>query len=243
MDKEFYAGLLGGITGITISHPIDTLRIRLQNNQRGVYRNLYKGILPPLFGVGLEKLLVFGNYEKCKNYQLIRNNNMNVLFSGLVSGALCTAIVTPIERLKINFQNINSSKNSRLDLIKKTTNLSILYRGLSSTLIREIPGYGIYFSIYEGCKKNTINYQLYHSFLYGGLSGSLSWVVIYPSDVIKTRMQTYGNEYKNMRMCIKEIYREGGIRIFYRGISLAIMRAFILHAGVFSGYEFYIKYF
>ena len=42
---------------------------------------------------------------------------MNVLFSGLVSGALCTAIVTPIERLKINFQNINKEFYNKLTTI------------------------------------------------------------------------------------------------------------------------------
>lgn len=242
MDKEFRAGLFGGVTGVIISHPIDTIRIRIQTNQINLFRSLYKGILPPLIGVGMEKLLVFGNYEKLKKYQIIQNRDLNIFVSGMISGVFCTSIVTPIERFKINFQDVNSSKQSRLELIKKTTNLRTLYRGLSSTMIREVPGYGIYFGVYEACKRNTTNYQWYHSLLYGGLAGASSWSVIYPSDVIKTRMQTEGNKYKNMRDCILEIYREGGSRIFYRGFSAAMTRAFILHAGVFSGYELFMKY-
>jgi solute carrier family 25 carnitine/acylcarnitine transporter 20/29 len=242
MNKDFNAGLFGGITGVIISHPIDTIRIRIQNNQSNQFRGLYKGITPPLIGVGMEKFLVFGNYEKFKNYNTIKNRDLNIIVSGMASGLICTSIVTPLERFKINFQSVNSSKQSRLALIKKTTNISTLYRGLSSTLIREVPGYGIYFGVYEACKRNTNNYQWYYSLLYGGLSGSSAWAVIYPSDVIKTRMQTDGNQYRNMRHCIKEIYREGGYPIFYRGFMAAMARAFILHAGVFSGYELYMKY-
>lgn len=240
--KDFNAGLFGGVVGVAISHPVDTVRIRIQTNQRDLFRKIYGGVTPQMFGVGLEKFLVFGNYEKLKSMQLSKNQNTNIIYSGMISGLLCTSVVTPIERLKINFQESHSTLESKMKILRKTTNIQTLYRGWSSTLIREVPGYGIYFGLYEMLKRETNDFKWYHSFIYGGVAGAGSWSVIYPSDVVKTRMQTEGNEKKQLGKCIQEIYREGGINRFYRGFNLAIVRAFMLHAGVFAGYEMYMKY-
>ena len=75
---------------------------------------------------------------------------------------------------------------------------------------REIPAFGLYFSCYD-LVKETINSQILptpnqdptktnqstlsphewaSSALAGGCSGALTWAVIYPFDVIKTRIQT-----------------------------------------------------
>ena len=84
MDKDFYAGLYGGITGVCISHPIDTIRIRIQTGQNNIFGGLYKGIVPPLIGVGLEKFLVFGNYEKFKSWKLVKNQDTIIKYRTLV---------------------------------------------------------------------------------------------------------------------------------------------------------------
>jgi hypothetical protein len=57
---------------------------------------------------------------------------------------------------------------------------------------------------------------------------------IYPADYIKTRMQYYQTSF---RETAKEIFIKEGIRGMYKGCCLALTRAFILHCGVFSGYE------
>ncbi len=235
-SREFRAGLFGGMFGVLFSHPVDTFRIRILSNvTENVYKNLYKGVFPPLIGVGLEKLLVFGNHEWIKNMHLVEGKYQNIFLSGMMSGALCCSIVTPVERFKINYQ-------AGLPI---TNDITRLYKGLSSTLIREVPGYGIYFGVYEYLKHNTKDFNIYttaYSWLYGGISGASAWAVIYPSDVVKTNMQLENNKMSLIRT-INHVYKKNGIRGFYRGFNAAILRAFMLHSGVFCGYELYMKYF
>ena len=82
--------------------------------------------------------------------------------------------------------------------------------------------------------------SLSKSFLFGSLSGLTSWIFIYPSDLIKTRYQAIKetNTTNSITNVIKNIYRIDGLTGFYRGFSLAIMRALPLHGGVFLGYEY-----
>ena len=228
MDNSFTSGLFGGIIGVLFSHPLDTLRVRVQSGNYNMNK-LYSGIRPPLVGVGIEKLLVFGNFEQIKKLNLINNQLGNVFASGMLSGLISTIIITPTEFLKINKQ-----LGYRYHM-----NLFNLYRGWTSTLIREIPGYGIYFATYEILKNNSYNFYG-DTFVYGGLSGATAWSVIYPSDVVKTKMQTTTNT--SIFTVIQRLYQAGGMQAFYRGFPLAISRAFILHAGVFTGYEWYSKY-
>ena len=62
---EFIYGCFGGIVGTFVSHPIDTIRINLQSLKKPQYdiRSLYKGIMSPIIGIGIEKAIVFGTYD------------------------------------------------------------------------------------------------------------------------------------------------------------------------------------
>jgi hypothetical protein len=81
---------------------------------------------------------------------------------------------------------------------------------------------------------------LVKTFGFGSISGITSWIFIYPSDLIKTRYQAVkeSNIINSIPSVIKNIYGREGLRGFYRGFSLAIMRAIPLHGGVFLGYEY-----
>ena len=102
---SYLKGCLSGMFGVVLSHPFDTIKTSKQSGFKIKYSflNLYKGITPPLIGVGLEKALVFGTY------QLLRKNNYNIPTSGAISGFIATFIVTPYERLKILKQTSQKS--------------------------------------------------------------------------------------------------------------------------------------
>jgi len=220
MSNDFIYGLIGGLTGTIISHPFDTIKTRIQSeiaiNIKSAIKmkKLYSGITPPLFGIMLEKSIVFGFYEKMKIL------GYNDFISGLVGGFISTVIVTPIDRLKINYQNKTSIK------------ITSLYKGFIPTIFRETPGFGIYFSTYNYLNKNyNSNNYLWNNFIFGSISGLTSWIFIYPSDLIKTKFQSSTN------ISLINVIKNIGIFNFYRGFSLAIMRAMPLHGGVFLGYE------
>lgn len=254
---DFVHGALGGATGLLLSHPIDTIKSNIQDKRAINWnlRALYKGVVPPLFGVGLEKAIVFGTYENSKKEletrmknepssahsahsvaPSVKNEHVIRGMSGALAGFTASFVVTPIERLKILRQT--NEKFTLRELSPK-----FLYKGLSSTFTRETPGFGIYFSVYEGLKDyfgTKVELNTSHHLLFGGLSGSTAWLFIYPQDLVKTRIQA-SKQNINASIIIKSIYKEAGIKGFFRGFHLALLRAVPLHAGTFAMVEFLKK--
>jgi len=115
--------------------------------------------------------------------------------------------------------------------------------GLSATFTREVPGFAIYFTTYEYLKNEFFrNYNQpitkSASFIFGGLSGMMAWVMIYPQDRIKTRIQSsMAVNQRGFLNVLYDINAEGGVRQFYRGFHYALMRAIPLHAGTFCMME------
>ena len=80
----------------------------------------------------------------------------------------------------------------------------------------------------------------------------MTWLVIYPIDVIKTNMQvikpaievnnsinTLTNKTSKMNILgvINSLYKSQGIKVFYRGITTALIRAIPTNAVIFYIYE------
>jgi solute carrier family 25 carnitine/acylcarnitine transporter 20/29 len=263
--QHFFGGMIGGMFGTFISQPIDTIRIRLQTNQNiitdinnlktkkpgfqanYILKDLYRGVKTPIIGIGLEKTLVFGSYHNIYNAKLFKNDLNNQVFAGLSAGFLTTLVVSPIEKVKIMYQS--NQTNNIMDCFTKIRNesnkglIKNIYGGWIPTLFREVPGYAIYFVVYDFQKKKLFdnNPRTYQSFFMGGISGATSWAFIYPSDIIKTHKQKNG-EYSYSQI-ISNIKKQYGIRGFYKGFSFSLMRAVPLHAGVFLGYETFMKLF
>jgi solute carrier family 25 (mitochondrial carnitine/acylcarnitine transporter), member 20/29 len=238
---EYYVkGAFSGMFGILLSHPIDTIKTHVQtgnklNTFKFGFRNLYKGISAPLLGVGFEKALVFGTYNYFQKQTISLLGNGAIPFSGAIAGFTASIIVSPYERLKILKQNSNTIKF-------KDLSFGFLFKGLSATFTREVPGFAIYFSVYEYLKYNTftkynndINYI--SSFVYGGFSGITAWLFIYPQDRIKTILQSNSSGKISFTSVMKEIYAKGGIKHFYSGFSWAVARAMLLHSGTFCMME------
>lgn len=229
--KETFSGAVGGLTGVILSHPFDTLRVRIQSLEKKPpiiqfimqilkkegFIVLYRGLIPPLFGMGLEKATVFTAYNFAKS------RSDSYFLSGYFAGLTSSLIITPIEKIKIHLQTTKVGiVNSILTTIKNRS----LYQGFSPTFFRESVGFGIYFSFYNYYKADSP----FHYFLGGALSGSLAWCFIYPIDTVKTNAQI-------QKIDILKFIRQHSLRDMYRGFPLALMRAFPLHGGVFLGYE------
>lgn len=247
--KSFYSGMIGGIVGTFVGHPVDTIRVKYQEYKinkpiinftydlikKEGYMTLYRGIVSPFFGIGLEKCLVFGTRDFIKKLETFENPLYNSMIAGASSGIVCSTVVTPVERIKIlNQMNLTFKE------IKPKLNFKYLYHGTFSTLLREVPGYSIYFSVYDYLNRNFGSDNMMKTPLYGAISGVSAWSIIYPSDPIKTKMQSHND--MSMKQAINEIYSNYGFRGFYRGASLGLFRAFVLHSFVFLGYETSKKY-
>jgi len=232
--KSFLYGYIAGLSGIVVSHPFDTMKTCIQEGKKINYnlRSLYRGVFPPLLGVGLEKAIVFGTFENSKHF-----TNSDAI-SGAISGFTASFIVTPFERIKIILQ-IGGDLNLRN--LKKLS-IGYLYQGFSATLTRETPGFAIYFSVYNFLKNNDTNISAFRSFMYGALSGTFAWIFIYPQDRIKTHLQALADKKMNFFESFREILGQGGYKGFYKGFSYALMRAVPLHATAFMTMELCKKY-
>jgi solute carrier family 25 carnitine/acylcarnitine transporter 20/29 len=254
---HYWKGAISGMSGIILSHPVDTIKTHIQNGTKipKKFSALWKGIRAPLIGVGIEKALVFGTYNVCSEYIMnygrriymgerdnIHSKQRPDLFttalSGATAGFIASLIVTPYERIKI----LRQTGHNNINLSPR-----YLFQGLSMTFTREVPGFAIYFSVYETLKHNTLKYNmddklpLHLSFIYGGISGSVAWLFIYPQDRIKTIIQARHNSNKSGKHNIANIAKSlmaGGIRSLYHGFSFALLRAITLHSGTFAMMEF-----
>lgn len=133
-----------------------------------------------------------------------------------------------------------------------------IYKGQAVTLLREATGYGVYFLTYEKLmqwemgKKNIRRDQIspMNAVLYGATAGyavsfgmstssvpplpyfihSQLWAVIYPIDMIKSRMQTdgftssTGQKYTSTLDCVRTVWRTEGIGAFTRGLGPTLIR-------------------
>ncbi|KAF9397866.1 hypothetical protein BGX21_008419 [Mortierella sp. AD011] len=139
----------------------------------------------------------------------------HVFAAGFVAGVACFLVSTPTELVKCRAQVIasrldpNSSAAAQKAILSesgswrvakdvvKRFGLKGLYQGGWVTILRDAPGYGVYFLSYEGLKRaldippgETGGINTWKLLFAGGLAGTLSWASIYPLDVIKTRLQT-----------------------------------------------------
>ena len=215
--KYFISGSLSGFSQIIVAHPIDTLKIWNQVNLKHShnFKNLYSGIKYPLISNIFITSGIFGIY----NYFFKKTNNNFV--SGFIAGSLVTPIINISDIYKIKYQNKISLKMP-------------FYRGIYLTLFRESFACGIYFSSYNYFKNNfdnKLNNNI-NNFISGGLAGITSWFITYPIDTIKTRIQTKNISLKN---AIKD-------KKFFKGLSICLLRAFVVNSIGFCTYEYFNNY-
>ena len=76
----------------------------------------------------------------------------------------------------------------------------------------------------------------------GGLTGALTWAIVYPFDVIKTQIQTAPiNTPKHERTIAAvtaRLVKEHGWKHLFRGLSITCLRAFPVNGIIFPVYEY-----
>jgi hypothetical protein len=137
--------------------------------------------------------------------------------------------------------------------VVKTEGLRGIFRGLGATICREVPGFGIYFFAYELMTRSAGDngeprppVSTLHMLLAGGVSGTLSWVLTYPIDVVKSRLQTDGmdgvNRYSGFMDCLKKSIQAEGYGVMTRGLTSTILRAFPTNAATFAVVTWVIRW-
>ncbi|KAH8903874.1 mitochondrial carrier [Coniochaeta sp. PMI_546] len=191
------------------------------------------------------------------------SNLYTTFLAGAVGGLATWAVSTPTELIKCRAQvQTRTPALSSLTIARqvlRSEGIRGLYFGGTVTAIRDSVGYGFYFWSYELSRRWMGRYggnETADVLLCGGLAGIVTWASIFPLDVIKTRVQTQvlttaaerapllgvnDSEVKATRLgawqVAKETYREGGTRVFFRGLGVCSVRAFVVNAVQWAVYE------
>jgi len=140
---------------------------------------------------------------------------------------------------------------STIQVIAKEEGITALYKGLTATIVRQSWGLAVKFTCYNQLKSLFQHYyggelKPYHFMLCGGLSNVIVGILNSPPDVIKTRLQdqitgSTPAKYRNSLSCIQVMLREEGIRSFFKGASLRVIRIAPGGAIQFAVYEYALK--
>eukprot|EP01132_Coremiostelium_polycephalum_P008027 gene8027-9872_t len=209
------------------------LRYTLQSD--GI-RGVYRGLSVPLVSVSIINSIFFATNNFCQKQLHPSNDTLIPLYKaaicGGVAGGVISFFITPRDLIKQKLQiqckrttipGGNQQYIGPIDSIKQIIQKNGplgMFKGLRSTLCRDIPGDMVYFTVYEFIKRNLIslsnsfkktdddnsnitnsnnnnnnkiNYTSIPSWVAigaGGCAGMSFWASIYPLDVIKTRIQT-----------------------------------------------------
>lgn len=134
--------------------------------------------------------IIFGVYgNTLRNVADTNPTTSQIFTAGIAAGVASCCVTTPLDLIKIQLQVNN--RESFLKCTKKALQkhgVKGLFKGFSVTMIRDVPSYGFYFVSYAYWKK-LFGDGYIGSLLSGGCAGATSWLVAYPIDVIKTRIQ------------------------------------------------------
>ena len=230
----------------------------------------YRGIAAPMSSYGLIKSITFGSYGNCldmfrkqhetKGTWTGTNSLFELFVAGCVGGFACTVVMAPNDRIKVQMQLAASEGRPFKNVIDcgrhivKSEGVFTergLFRGWLSTASRDVPGMSGYYVVYELIKRNWTPWGKdgKHSDLQnltaGGLSGQISWLPVYPMDVIKSRIQARAgteNAYKGISDAASKMLRAEGPLIFYKGFLPTLIQAFPLHGSVFMVYELWMRF-
>nr|XP_017506247.2 solute carrier family 25 member 48 isoform X4 [Manis javanica] len=265
---DFAAGWIGGTASVIVGHPLDTVKVF------GFFKGMsfplasiavYNSVV---FGVFSNTQRFLSQHHGREPEASPPRTLPDLLLASMVAGVVSVGLGAPMDLIKIRlqmqtqpFRAANLSLKPRvaahgeqpayqgpvhcIATIVRTDGLVGLYRGTSAMLLRDVPGYCLYFIPYvflsewitpEACASPSPC----AAWLAGGMAGAISWGTATPMDVVKSRLQADGvhlNKYKGVLDCIYQSYQNEGLKVFFRGITVNAVRGFPMSATMFLGYE------
>ncbi|KAJ1723557.1 hypothetical protein LPJ53_002126 [Coemansia erecta] len=219
---------------------LDTLRrIFVEEGVHGLYR----GLAPMLMGYLPTWGIYFAAYEALKrdvprHCPWASDSAATVhVVSAMGAGATTSVLTNPIWVLKSRFMTQSAFTEYRyksmwhaVQVIRRTEGLGGFYKGLGSSLLG-VTHVAVQFPLYEQLKEWLhVDAQHVDSGRILAASAASKMVassVTYPHEVIRTRLQNQSaRPYKYRGIChaVQLIYREEGVRAFYRGLATNLIR-------------------
>lgn len=229
---------------------------------------LWDGIAAPITSYGVLVAINFAIFTLLSDYLMRvyhpaegSPKHFGILaVSGFASGSALSVASCPFEVLKVRMQSTagqtgcprrkyptNTWRLARQIVATEGVSSLVKTRALCANFCMMSVGSSVYFSTfafatYEAKRWKGSELSLPERIGLGGLTGVFYWCSIFGLDTIKTRVLVDclnpTPTYRGVVHCAREIYRQGGIRPFYCGLSAAIFRGFPVNAVMLSVYSY-----
>ncbi|XP_061051273.1 mitochondrial glycine transporter isoform X2 [Eubalaena glacialis] len=154
---------------------------------------------------------------------------------GSISGTCSTLLFQPLDLLKTRLQTLQpSAHGSRrvgmlalLVNVVRTESLLGLWKGMSPSIVRCVPGIGIYFGTLYSLKQYFLRGHpptALESVILGVGSRSVAGVCVSPITVIKTRYESGRYGYESIYAALRSIYHSEGYRGLFSGLTATLLR-------------------
>ncbi|XP_048004094.1 probable mitochondrial glutathione transporter SLC25A40 isoform X1 [Leguminivora glycinivorella] len=235
---------------------------------------LWSGLSPTLILALPCTVIYFVTYEQLRYKTKTLYNNFTKttdqpmwipLMSGATARTVAVTIVSPLELIRTKMQSKKltySEINAALRQVVKYEGFRGLFRGLGSTLLRDVPFSGIYWTTFETTKRkfsqpgaNPEKNTFLFNFFCGSVAGSLAAFITLPFDVVKTHQQIELGEKEiysdikhrqrasNMQDIAKNIYRNHGIKGLFTGLLPRIFKVAPACAIMIATFEYGKQFF
>ncbi|EFA84323.1 exocyst complex subunit 6 [Heterostelium album PN500] len=173
---------------------------------------------------------------------------------GGTAGCIAKTIAAPFENARNWVKlplNHNKSFSEYLIRVIKDEGVLIFWKGNLRSVIKYFPLQSLNFSFNEeykrlfvgGCspKQEPVKFFI-GSLMAGGAAGATSMLFVYPMEYARFSLavDTYTvipSKFKGLGNCISYIYKNEGVRAFYRGFGLSATSGFVYRATFFGGYD------
>ncbi|XP_061469886.1 mitochondrial adenyl nucleotide antiporter SLC25A23-like isoform X2 [Rhineura floridana] len=163
------------------------------------------------------------------------------LIAGAMAGAVSRTGTAPLDRLKV-FMQVHASKSNNMNVLGglqgmiSEGGIHSLWRGNGINVLKIAPESAIKFMAYEQIKRvirgqqETLRVQ--ERFIAGSLAGATAQTIIYPMEVLKTRLTLRKTgQYSGVADCARQVLQNEGIRAFYKGYLPNVL-GIIPYAGI-----------
>ncbi|XP_059481962.1 mitochondrial ornithine transporter 1 [Neocloeon triangulifer] len=237
--------------------------------KEGIIRGFYAGTTPALVANIAENSVLFAGYGACQKVVAMATNTPKVqdltvpanATAGCMAAFFTAFALCPTELIKCRLQamremqaQLPKEKQVRIGpfgltkQILKQEGVNGMFRGLTSTIAREMPGYFFFFGGYEfsrelfageGQTKDQIG--ALRTMASGAIGGILFWCSVFPADVVKSRIQVTGSKEPFFSLLMK-IFKNEGFLALYNGLQPTVIRTIPASAALFLAYEYSKKF-
>uniref|UniRef100_A0A669C0L4 Solute carrier family 25 member 38 n=1 Tax=Oreochromis niloticus TaxID=8128 RepID=A0A669C0L4_ORENI len=154
---------------------------------------------------------------------------LKAFMCGSLSGTCSTLLFQPLDLVKTRLQTLAPKVGMFSVFINviKTEKFFSLWKGVSPSFVRCIPGVGIYFSTFYSLKQHFFLDRAPNAgeaVLLGAGARAVAGVSMLPFTVIKTRFESGFYSYASVPGALRSMYETEGIRALFSGLTATLLR-------------------